>query len=96
MNELLNWIKNLTGASVVMSYTVRKIQPLQKCSHFGFHYRGDKDPSPFSSEKKSENEVMRRVRRVLDVVYGVPVVPDAYTIMDPPKEVCETFYSSHG
>ena len=39
---------------------------------------------------------MRRVRRVLDVVYGVPVVPDAYTIMDPPKEVCETFYSSHG
>ena len=94
--ELLDWIKdlwkkNLTGASVVMSWIVRRIQTLQQRSHFGFRYRGIEDPSRFSSERISGSKAMHRVRRVLDVVYGVPVVPTSYTINNLPKEVCKTF-----
>ena len=96
VNELLDWIKNLrkknlSGASVVMSWTGRRIQPLQKRSYFGFHYRAVEDPSQFSSERISKSEAMRRVRLVLDVVYGFPVLPKSFTMRNPPKEVCKTF-----
>ena len=89
VDDLLDWIKdlrkeNLTGASVVMSWMGRWIQPLQQQSHFGFHYRGSKDPSRFSSDKMTEDEA---VRRVLDEVCGVPTLPDTFTIKDPPKDV---------
>ena len=53
-------------------------------------YIGVTDPSRFTSEKISEKEMVRRVHRVLDGVLGVPVVLDAFTIKDPPKEVCES------
>jgi len=35
----------------------------------------------------SEDEA---VRRVLDGVYGVPTLPDTFTIKDPPKDVSES------
>ena len=78
--------KKLTGASVVMSWMLRRVQPLRQRSHFGFHYSRVEDLSQFSVERILENEAMRRV---LDVVYGVPVVPTSYTIKNPPKEVCK-------
>jgi len=95
VNDLLDWIKdlrteNLTRASVVMSWMSRQIQPLQQRSHFGFYYMGVTDPSRFTSDKISEKEVMRRVCRVLDGVLGVPVLPDAFIMKDPSKEVCES------
>jgi len=73
-----------------MSWMSRQIQPLQQRSHFGFYYMGVTDPSRFTSDKISEKEVMRRVCRVLDGVLGVPVLPDAFIMKDPSKEVCES------
>ena len=46
------------------------------------------DPSQFTSERIVEDEAMHRV---LDIVYGVPVVPATYTMKNPLKEVCKIF-----
>jgi hypothetical protein len=94
VNDLLDKIRDLAehliGASVVMSWMSRRIQPLRQRSHFGFHCMGVTDPSWFSFDKISEKEVMHRVRRVFNGVLGVPVLSDAITIKDPPKEVRES------
>ena len=95
VKDLLDRIKDLraenqTGASVVMSWMGRRIQPFQQRSHFGFYYRGIQDPSRFSSDKISEDEAVHRVCRVLDGVFGVPALPDTFSIKDPPKDVSES------
>jgi len=83
-------LRKVTRASIVMSWMGRQIQPLQKRSNFGFYYIGIKDLSCFTSKKINESEAGRWVRRVLDGVYGIPTVPDTFTMQDSPKEVLES------
>ena len=95
VNKLLDWIRDLrkdkvTGASVVMSWIGRRIQPLQKRNNFGFHYIGIKDPSRLTYERITGSEAVRRIHQVLDAILGVPTVPDTFTMKDPPKEVHES------
>jgi hypothetical protein len=76
--ELLTRIENLknkgvTSISVVFSWTVRRIQPLQKRCNQGFEYIGVTDPSHFSSERIHELEAIKRVHKVLDGVSTKPV-----------------------
>ena len=54
-DELLKRIARLrenkvTGATVMLPWIRRQIQPLQSCFHLGFEYAGLTDPSHFSSE----------------------------------------------
>ena len=50
---------------------------------------GVKDPPLFSSKENNEGEAVHWVRRVPDGVHGVSIVLDTFTMVDPPKEVCE-------
>jgi hypothetical protein len=48
---------HLTGASVILYWIARRVQPLQKYEDFGFMYKGRKDPSRFTSERITESEL---------------------------------------
>ena len=43
--------EKVTDGSVVLSWIIRRIQPLQQRCSLGFEYSGLKDPSRFSVEK---------------------------------------------
>ena len=40
----------VTGASVVLNYTQRRIQPLYRRVHFAFQYQGTEDPDRLFAE----------------------------------------------
>ena len=54
---------------------------------FGFQYQGTSDPSRYSEEEISNVEVFSRVKRLLKDVKHVPLVPDAFSAVNPPKKV---------
>ena len=53
--------EKVTSGSVVLSWIVRRIQPLQKRCSLGFEYSGLKDPSRFSGEKIKAEKAMKLV-----------------------------------
>jgi hypothetical protein len=64
--------KGVTGATIVLSWLGRQIQPLQKCCRLGFEYSGLTDPSRFSSEKIYEEEAMVLVQSIFEGIVGAP------------------------
>ena len=56
-------------------------------SSFGFQYQGTTDSSRYSEEEISDEEVFSRVQRLLRNVKKVPVVPDTFSVANPPKQV---------
>ena len=67
----------------------RRIQPLQARETLGFQYRGTTDPSRYSKEEISDEEVFSRVQRLLRDVKKVPVVPDMFSAASPLKQVLD-------
>ena len=53
--------EKVTNRSVVLSWIVRRIQPLQKRCSLGFEYSGLNDPSKFSGEKIKVEKAMKLV-----------------------------------
>jgi len=51
----------------------RRIQPLQARETLGFEYQGTSDPSRYSEEEISDEEV--------------PFIPDTFSAANPPKQV---------
>ena len=67
----------------------RRIQPLQARETLGFQYQGTTDSSRYSEEEISDEEVFSRVQRLLRNVKDVPVVPDTFSAVNPPKQVLD-------
>ena len=92
MGELLKRIakqrkEGVTGATVVLSWLRRQIQPLQCRSHLGFKYTGLYDPSQFSSEKTSRDEAMVLLYNLFEGVSSILVLPDLFHVNNFPKQV---------
>ena len=77
----------LIGEAVVFDWMRWRIQPLQARETIGFQYQGTTDPSRYSKEEISDDIVFSRVQRLLRNVKKVPVVPDAFSAENPPKQV---------
>ena len=75
------------GATVILSWLRRQIQPLQNCCNLGFEYTGLTDPSRFSSEKIYEEEAMALIYNVLEGVNVVLKIPQLYHFRYPPNPV---------
>ena len=54
-----------------------------------FRYQGITDSSRYSEEEISDEEVFRRVQRLLRDVKKVSVVPDTFSVAGPPKQVLD-------
>ena len=76
---------NLTGEAVVLDWIKRRIQPLQARESLGFQYQGTTDSSRYSKEEISDDIAFSRVQRLLRNVKKVPVVPDTFSAVNPPK-----------
>ena len=77
----------MTGEAVVFDWMKRRIQPLQARETFSFQYQGTIDSSRVSEEEISSEEVFSRIQRLLRNMKKVPVVPDAFSAANPPKQV---------
>ena len=75
----------LTGEAVMFEWMKRRIQPLQARESLGFQYQGTIDPSRYSEEEISNEEVFSRIQRLLRNVKDVPVIPDTFSAANPPK-----------
>jgi hypothetical protein len=92
VNELLELIAahkemGVTGASVMLSFFKRRIQPIQQRHTLGFEYMGTKDPSRMCAEELGDNAALVRVKRILLDVETVPYVPAGFTAQNRPVSV---------
>ena len=83
--------KNVTEEAVMFDWMKRRVQPLQARETFGFQYQGTTDSSRFLEEEISDEEVFSRVHRLLRNVKDVPVVPDTFSAVNPPKQVLDYY-----
>ena len=59
--EKLKSEHQITGASVVAHWTIQRVQPLQQGVHLAFEYTGEGDPTRYTLEKISEDDLEDRV-----------------------------------
>ena len=55
--ERLKADHQISGASVIVHWTLRRIQPLQRRVHFAFQYTGETDPTRYTHSKISESDL---------------------------------------
>ena len=67
----------------------QRIQPLQAWGSLGFEYQGIADPSGYSKEEISNDVAFSRVQRLLRNVKKVPIVPNTFSAVNPPKQVLD-------
>jgi hypothetical protein len=77
----------VTGASVMLSFFKRRIEPIQQCHTLGFKYMGAKDPSRMCAEKLTDDAALIRVKRALLDVNTVPYIPELFSAQNPPEPV---------
>jgi hypothetical protein len=92
VNELLELITahkemGVTGASVMLSFFKRRIQPIQQRHTLGFEYLGTEDPSRMCAEELGDDAALVRVKRILLDVETVPYVPAGFTAQNRPISV---------
>ena len=63
--EKLKADHRITGASVIVHWTLWRIQPLQRRVHLGFQYTGEEDPTRYTHARISEVDLRGRVDRLL-------------------------------
>ena len=68
----------ITGASVVAHWTIRRVQPLQRRVHLAFEYTGEEDPTRYSRKKISEDDLENRVTALLKNVEWRPSLSGAF------------------
>ena len=76
--EKLKADHQITGASVVAHWTIRRVQPLQRRVHLAFEYTGEEDPTRYSREKISEDDLEVRVAALLKNVEWRPSLSGAF------------------
>ena len=77
----------VTGASVMMSFFRRRIQPIQQRHTQGFEYMGTEDPSRMCAEEIGDDAALVRVKRILLDVETVPYVPAGFSAQNRPPPV---------
>jgi hypothetical protein len=77
----------VTGASVMLSFFKRRVQPIQQRHTLGFEYLGTEDPSRMCAEELGDDAALVRVRRILLDVDAVPYVPAGFTAQNRPPAV---------
>ena len=93
VNFLLGEIERLKadhqvcGASVIASWSMRRIQPLQRRVNFGFQYAGEADPSHYTRTKITEDDLKDRVLGLLKNVPKTANVAGTFSAVRSPREV---------
>jgi hypothetical protein len=77
----------ICGASVIASWSLRRIQPLQRWVNLGFHYTGDADPSRYTRTKITEDDLKDRVLGLLKNVPETANVAGTFSVVRRPREV---------
>ena len=77
----------ITGASVVVHWSIRRVQPLQRRVHLAFEYTGEEDPTRYTREKISEDMLEGRVAVLLKNVDSRPSLSGAFRAGRRPREV---------
>ena len=62
---------------------------MQAREMLGFQYQGTADPSRYSMEEISDDIAFSRVHRLVKNVKQIPVVPGAFSAVNPPKQVLD-------
>jgi hypothetical protein len=92
VDELLDLIAahkemGVTGASVMLSFFKRQIQPFQQRHTLGFEYMGAEDPSRMCAEELTDDATLIRIKQVLLDVNIVPYIPELFSAQNPPEPV---------
>ena len=93
VNFLLGEIERLKAdhqiccASVVVHWSIRRVQPLQWRANLGFQYTGEADPSRYTRTKISEDDMKDRVLELLKNVPGTSNVAGTFSAVRHPREV---------
>jgi hypothetical protein len=69
----------VTGASVMLSFFKRRIQPIQQRHTLGYEYLSAEDPSRMCVEELTDDAALIRVKRALLDVDTVPYVPELFS-----------------
>jgi hypothetical protein len=77
----------VTGASVMMSFFKRRIQPIQQRLTLGFEYMGTEDPSRMFTEELGDDAALVHVKRILPDVETVPYIPAGFSAQNRPPSV---------
>jgi hypothetical protein len=77
----------VTGASVMLSFFKRRIQPVQQRHTLGFEYMGAEDPSQMCAEELTDDAALVQVKRVLLDVNMVPYIPELFSAQNPLEPV---------
>jgi hypothetical protein len=80
-------VMGVTGASVMLSFLKRRIQPIQHRHTLGFEYMGTEDPSRMCAKELTDDATLIWVKRVLLDVNAIPYVPELFSAQNPPKPV---------
>jgi len=85
--ERLKAEHQICGASVIVHWSMRRIQPLQRWVNLGFQYTGEADPSCYTRTKISEDDLKDQVLELLKNVAGTTNVAGTFSAVRRPREV---------
>ena len=85
--ERLKVDQQITSVSVVAHWTLRRVQPLQRQDHLSFQYTGEEDPTRYTRDKISEDELKDRVAVLLKNIDWRPSLSGAFRAGRRPRKV---------
>ena len=85
--ERLKVDHQITGTSMIVHWTLRRIQPLQRQVHLGFQYTGEEDPTRYTRAKISEANLKGRVDRLLKNAVWKPSISGMFRSGRHPREI---------
>ena len=85
--ERLKADHQITGASVIVHWILRRVQPLQQWVHLGFQYTGEEDPTRYTRAKISKDELKDRVAELLKNIVWKPSLSGTFRAGWRPWEV---------
>ena len=72
---------------MVVHWTIHRVQPLQRWVHLAFEYTGEEDPTRYTREKISEDDLEDQVVALLKNVDWRPSLSGAFRGDRRPREV---------
>ena len=85
--EKLKADHQICSASVIVHWSMWRIQPLQRRAHLGFQYTGGADPSRYSRSKITEDDMKDRVLELQKNVLETANVARTFSAARRPREV---------
>ena len=85
--ERLKADHQITSASVIAHWTLWRVQPQQRRVQLAFQYTGEEDPTRYTRDKISEDELKDRVAVLLKNIDWRPSLSGAFRAGRRPREV---------